>query len=200
MPAHVRAELIGGIVYMASPLKRRHGQHGVQLIHWLAEYALHTPGTEPLENTTSILGSESEPEPDACLIVTPECGGQTWEDKSGYLNGSPEFIGEISYASESIDLNAKKDDYENASVREYLVVALRANRVFWFVRRRGKFRELSAGRDGVLRSEIFPGLWLDAKSLLERDGKRVLEVLREGLATPEHKAFVRKLQRKRGAN
>src|SRR5262249_24922032 len=139
MPEHVRAELIGGIVYMHSPMKRRHGQYGPQVAHWLVGYEEGTTGTEVLAGCNNIHCPESEPEPDACLIILPEFGGQTWEDDKEYLNGAPEFIGEISYASESIDQHAKKSDYEKAGVREYMVLALRMSRVFWFIRRRGKF-------------------------------------------------------------
>jgi Uma2 family endonuclease len=193
MPAHVRAELIGGIVYMSSPMKPPHGRYTGPLIHWLDEYEEATPGTELLAGVTSILGPASEPQPDGCLIVLPEYGGQTWEDKDGYLNGAPEFVGEISYATESIDLHSKKRDYEEAGVREYLVVALRQQQIFWFIRKKGRFKDLSPGSDGILRSEVFPGLWLDGAAFLRRDRKRLLAVLRQGLATPEHTAFVRKL-------
>jgi hypothetical protein len=40
-----------------------------------------------------------------------------------------------------------------------------------------------------LRSQVFPGLWLDPKALLNGDLKTVLAALREGLASPEHRAF-----------
>jgi hypothetical protein len=73
------------------------------------------------------------------------------------------------------------------------VAALRQQQVYWFIRRRGKFRDLLAGKDGVIRSEIFPGLWLDPDALLRRDRKRLLAVLRQGLASREHEAFVAKL-------
>jgi hypothetical protein len=195
MPAHVHAELIGGIVYLASPMRRRHGRYGSLFIRWLDEYEEATPGTEVLAGATNILGPDSEPEPDGCLIVLPECGGQTWEDEAGYLNGAPEFVGELSHATESIDLHAKKLDYEKAGVGEYVVVALRQSKVFWFVRRRGKFRELVPDRDGIFRSEIFPGLWLDGPALLRRDRNGVLAALRHGLAAAEHKAFARKLSK-----
>jgi hypothetical protein len=193
MPEEVRAELIGGIVYMSSPLKRRHGQYSVRLIRWLVEYEEATPGTEVLDNTTSILGSESEPQADGCLLILPECGGQTWEER-GYVHGAPELMAEIGSSTESIDLHAKKSDYEKTGVREYVVAALRSQKVFWFVRRRGKFKELTAGPDGIYRSETFPGLWLDPAALLRRDRKRLLAVLRQGLASPDHAAFVAKLQ------
>jgi hypothetical protein len=72
------------------------------------------------------------------------------------------------------------------------VVALRQNQVFWFARRKGKFKDLSPGNDGVFRSEIFPGLWLDGAAFLRRGRKRLLAVLRQGLASPEHDALARK--------
>ena len=193
MPSHVRAELIGGIVYMASPMKARHGRHGTPLIRWLGEFEEDTPGTEVLVGATTILADESEPEPDGSLLILPEYGGrQTWEE-DGYIAGAPEFLGEIGYATESIDLHAKIDDYENAGVREYVVVALRMHKVFWFARRRGKFKEMSPAPDGIYRSDVFPGLWLDPAAMLRRDGKKLLAVLRKGLASPEHAAFVAKL-------
>ncbi|HZU38215.1 MAG TPA: Uma2 family endonuclease, partial [Gemmataceae bacterium] len=190
MSPDTRAELIGGIVYMSSPQKRPHGRCQGLLSRWLDEYEEATPGTEGLDNSTSILGPGSEPQPDACLLILPECGGQTWEDEDHYLCGAPELVAEVAWATESIDLHAKKIDYEKAGVREYLVVALRMHRVFWFVRRRGKFKEMVAGTDRILRSEVFPGLWLDPSALLRHDRKRLLAVLRRGLASVEHAAFV----------
>jgi hypothetical protein len=90
-------------------------------------------------------------------------------------------------------LNDKRLDYERTGVREYIVAALRQQRVYWFVRRDGRFVEMQPGADGILRSEVFPGLWLDPDALLRVDRRRVLEVLRQGLATPAHAAFVARL-------
>jgi hypothetical protein len=193
MPGLRRAELIEGIVYMPSPQKLRHGRSQKLLACWLDVYVDATPGTETLDGVTAILGPESEPEPDSFLFIE---GGQTWEDEKGYLNGAPELVGEVAWSSESIDLHGKKRDYEKAGVREYVVVALRQQRVYWFIRRRGKFRDLAPGADGVFRSEVFPGLWLDPAALLQRDRKRLLAVLRQGLAAPAHAAFVAKLAAK----
>jgi hypothetical protein len=197
MPSHVRAELIGGIVFMSSPQKKPHGRHHLRFSRWLDEYEEATPGTEAYVNSTDILGPDSEPQPDGCLLIVPECGGQTWDDEKGFINGAPEWIGEISDSTESIDLSRKKLIYEKAGVREYMVAALRSREVFWFVRRRGKFKELVREADGSFRSEVFPGLWLDPAALLRRDRKGMLAVLRRGLASPEHAAFVAKLAGKR---
>jgi Uma2 family endonuclease len=194
----VRAELIGGIVYiMSSPPKIRHGYHHLKLAQLTGEYVDETPGTEGCVNSTTILGPDAEPQPDTCICILPEYGGQTAVDAKGYMTGAPEWIGEISDSPESIDLNRKKLDYENAGVREYVVAAIRTDQVFWFIRRRGKFKPLPEGADGILRSEVLPGFWLHAGAFLNRDSKRLLAALRQGLASAEHAAFVPKLANKR---
>jgi Uma2 family endonuclease len=193
MENHVRAELIGGIVYMASPQKRPHSRTTLLVGHWLGEYEEWTPGTEVLAGATDIMGSASQPEPDHCLFVLPQFGGSVGFNESDYLTGAPELIVETAATTESRDLHQKKDDYEKARVREYVVVALRSRKVFWFIRRHGKFAAMGPGQDGIFRSKIFPGLWLDPEALLERNRARLLTVLREGLASKGHHAFVAKL-------
>ncbi len=193
MPEDTRAELIGGIVYMPSPLKPRHGRMHKRVLHWLAEYEDATSGTEAYDNTTAILAEDSEPQPDAYLIVLPEKGGQMRLNDQEYLEGPPELIVEIALSSEDIDLHAKKNDYEKAGVREYIVIALRQSQVFWFISRNRRFEDLACGTDGILRSEVFPGLWLDRAALLRLDTARIREVLQQGLASPEHAAFVARL-------
>lgn len=71
---------------------------------------------------------------------------------------------------------------------------LKPARVFWFVLRKGKFREVAKGTDGVLRSQVFPGLWLDSEALLKMNRYRLLRALRQGLASAEHAAFVLRLE------
>jgi Uma2 family endonuclease len=193
MPEDSRAELIGGIVHVPSPQKVPHSKAQKLVTRWLDEYAEATPGTDALVNNTQILGPDSEPEPDACLFITPEFGGQVYVDDDEYLHGSPELIVEVSSSTESIDLHRKKRDYEKAGVREYVVLALRMQQVFWFVRRRGKYKEVPLPAEGVFRSRVFPGLWLDAEAVLGNHRQRVLAALGQGLATPEHAAFVAKL-------
>src|SRR5262245_37313674 len=131
MPEDVRAELIGGIVFMPSPLRRPHSRTHVHLLDWLFQYEKATPGTEVHDNATNILGPKSEPQPDACLLISANGLGQT-RDEGGYIVGPPELQAEIATSTVAIDLYEKKGDYEKARVREYIVVTLRPPRVFWF--------------------------------------------------------------------
>jgi hypothetical protein len=81
--------------------------------------------------------------------------------------------------------------------REYTVAAVRTQQLFWFIRRRGKFKPLPKGADGVIRFEVLPGFWLDAQAFANRDGMRLLAALHQGVASAEHAAFVAKLASKR---
>jgi Uma2 family endonuclease len=192
MPEGTRAELIGGVVHMPSPTKRPHGRTHGRVIKWLGVYEDATPGTEMYDNTSNLLGPENEPQPDACLLIAPHRGGQTSE-KEEWIVGAPELIVEVASSTESIDLHGKYADYQRCGVREYVVVALRQKKVFWFVARDEEFVELAASPDGVLRSEVFPGLWLDPAALLSGDQPRVRAILEVGLASAEHAAFVAQL-------
>jgi Uma2 family endonuclease len=195
MPEDFRAELIGGIVYLPSPRKVPHGQALGLVARWLGEYEEATPGTTALLATTLILGPESEPEPDVCLFIDPEYGGKVQIDEDEYLCGAPELVVEVSSSSESIDLHRKKEDYQKAGVLEYVVLALRTQQVYWFVRRRGRHQEVPLPQDGIFRSRQFPGLWFDAEAMLHDQRSRVLAALKQGLATPEHAAFVARLEK-----
>ncbi|MFO0808438.1 MAG: Uma2 family endonuclease [Gemmataceae bacterium] len=197
MPEHFKAELIEGIVYVASPMKPPHGKSHYRFAHWLAGYEDETPGVEGFDNTTFILGSSSEPQPDLSFIVTEAYGGRVRVNADGYFTGPPELIAEVASSSESIDLNAKRRDYERHGIQEYIVVATRQQRVYWFMRRGTAYQPLEPGNDGVLRSEVFPGLWLDPAAFLRDDRARVAAVLRDGLASSEHAAFVAALASKR---
>jgi Uma2 family endonuclease len=195
MPDHVKAELIGGVVYMPSPPKVCHGRPHGRLMGWLLLYQEATPGTDVLDNATTILGKDSEPQPDASLIILPECGGQTREDEEGYLSGPPELVAEVASSSAAYDLHSKRRDYERAGVREYLVLVVHEAQAVWFVRRGQGFEPLQPGADGIFRSELFSGLWLDADALFRGDTVRLHDVLRQGLASPEHARFVESLRR-----
>ncbi|HTE17752.1 MAG TPA: Uma2 family endonuclease [Armatimonadota bacterium] len=196
MPEHVRAELIGGIVFMASPVRQRHGRGTVATIAWLAGYEEATPGTEVLGDVTLILDDESQPEPDALLRILPEYGGHT-RVEDGYVVGAAELVVEVAFATESIDLNRKLADYERAGIEEYVVVLVRAQEVRWFALEEGRYQPLEPDADGLFHSRRFPGLWLDPQALLRGDLARLRQVVQAGAATPEHAEWVARLASQR---
>jgi len=200
MPSDFCAELIGGVVFVPSPLRSEHGESHALVMGWLTNYWIATPGTRVRDNATAILGDFSEPQPDAALVIDPESGGQTSISEDGYATGPPELIVEVASSSESIDLHRKRRDYEQTGVSEYVVVVLRQRLVRWFVLQGGTYREVEADASGIFKSTVFPGLWLNAPALLRLDGRQVMATLQQGLETPEHVAFVLQLQERRNAS
>jgi Uma2 family endonuclease len=193
-----KAELIEGIVYVASPL--RHEQHGKphsRVITWLGVYQAMTLGVDLSDAPTVRLDADNEPQPDAVLFVETNAGGQTRLSNDGYIEGSPELIVEVAASSAAIDTGSKKQVYRRNGVLEYIIWQSYDNQIEWFSLTDGEYRSLSPDPDGILRSQVFPGLWLAIEALLNNQMVQVLEVLQMGLKSPEHTAFVQRLQQNR---
>ena len=124
--------------------------------------------------------------------MLPEFGGQA-DIVDGYIEGAPEWVGEVSSSTVSLDLHAKLNVYRRNGVREYFVWRTQDEAIDWFVLREGQFERLPPDADGFLRSRQYPGLWLDPEAMTSGRLKRVIEVLQQGLASPEHAAFVERL-------
>lgn len=105
-------------------------------------------------------------------------------------------MAEVAASSVSLDLHAKLHVYRRNGVREYVVWRVDDQAIDWFVLREGRYEPMRLGPDGVYRSEVFPGLWLDAAALLRGDLLRVFQVVQEGLAGGDYKAFVARLREK----
>ena len=187
-PEIKNAELIGGMVFMPSPLSVQHGDRDSDVGTWLGVYRAATPGTASGHNTTSFI-LEDTPQPDINLRILPEYGGSSWIEGK-YLGGRPELLTEICGSSASYDLHIKLPLYEAAGIPEYLAILLFEQEVRWHVLVGSRYQLLSPDPNGLLRSRIFPGLWLDSNALLKGNLHQVLARLQEGLHSPEHERFV----------
>ena len=189
MPDLKQAELIDGVVFMASPVSSDHSTLHIDLGGWLFFYRSHTPGCHAGSDGTWVMGPKDTPQPDLFLRISPDFGGQS-SDSGRYATGAPELIVEVSGSSLSRDLGIKLDLYRRAGVREYLTVQLQPRAIVWRRLTRGKYKDIVPAADGILRSRVFPGLWLHPEALWK--GK-LLPVAQQGLAAPEHAAFVKRL-------
>lgn len=193
MPQVKKAELIEGIVYVASPRRyRRHGQPHLLVTTWLGTYCAATPGVEAADAPTIRLDADNEPQPDAILRLAQ--GGRSTISLDDYIEGAPELIVEIAASSASYDLHDKLRVYRRNSVQEYIVWRTYEPQIDWFYLDEGEYRTLAPDADRILRSRQFPGLWLAGDRLLSNDLAAVLMVLQQSIATPEHRAFVASLQ------
>jgi hypothetical protein len=187
-PEIKRAELIGEVVYMPSPVALDHGDAELNVGAWLSAYAIATPGTKGSNNPTVFL-LEDAPQPDVLLRILPDHGGSSWVE-GDYLHGPPELVAEICRSSAAYDLNQKLDLYQRAGVKEYLAILLYEQKVRWHYREAGNYQLLEASADGNLRSRVFPGLWLAGQALLDDKMSEVMAQLNKGLQSAEHARFV----------
>jgi Uma2 family endonuclease len=194
MPHLKKAELIEGVVYVPSPVRhRQHGSPHAHLTGWLVQYAAHTPGVEVSDNSSVRLDLDNEPQPDALLFIDPACGGQVRISADGVIEGAPELVAEVASSSVSYDLHAKLHVYRRNGVREYIVWRVLEREIDWFVLRAGQYERMPVDAQGLVRSEVFPGLWLDPAALVRGDLATALAIVQRGLASPEHVAFVTRL-------
>jgi Uma2 family endonuclease len=191
-PGTTKFELIGGVVYMASPMREPHGHYTSKLNLVFSLYELSTPGTRATEGISAILGDKSEPQPDLILRLLPEYGGLAKLDEDEYLVGPPELVVEVAYSTRAIDMNRKRQDYLAAGVQEYLVLCVEEREIHWF--HFPSKRKLKADKAGLWKSRVFPGLWLDGPAVVDCDSTRLVAALQKGLATAEHADFVRRLK------
>ena len=193
MPDVKKAELIDGVVYMPSPVRIDvHGEPHADLLLWLGNYRLLTPNVRTADNTTVRLGRRNVPQPDALLRIVR--GGHSTLGPDGYLENGPELVAEVAASSVSIDRNAKFRVYRDKGISEYVLWRVEDQEIDWFVLRDRQYVNLPLSEDGIIRSEVFPGLWLDPAAMIALDAPRVHEVLLQGLASPEHAAFVERMR------
>ncbi len=189
-----KAELIEGVVYMPSPVYlNTHAAPHSLLVAWVVTYRAATPGTAAADNATVRLDADNQPQPDVLLYVLPEYGGRVRISEDDYLEGGPEWIGEVASSTASYDLHSKLNAYRRNQVGEYLVMLPRQGEVRWFELQADRY-ELLVEQDGILRSRQFPGLWLNIPALLAGDAAKMLDTLHVGLKSPEHTEFVDRLQ------
>ncbi|MGV3722045.1 MAG: Uma2 family endonuclease [Actinomycetota bacterium] len=194
MPDVKKAELIEGVVYMPSPVRRRgHSRPHIVAATWIGTYAAATPEVEFGADGSIRLDLDNEPQPDVFLMLPQSAGGNAAIDTDDYVAGAPELVVEVGGSSASHDLHVKLNVYRRNGVREYVVWRVYESAVDWFVLRGTEYARIQPDEAGVFHSEVFPGLRLDAPALARGDLATVLATLRQGLDSPAHADFVARL-------
>jgi Uma2 family endonuclease len=189
-----KAELIDGIVYIPLPPRyQRHARPHAYLGGWIGQYMSETPGVDGATNATLRLDEDNEPQPDLILRIDQSKGGRSRVSEDDYLEGPVELVAEVAGSSISIDAHAKFNLYRRHGIAEYLIWRVDDAAIDWFILREGHYVRLEPGADGIIRSETFPGLWLDPAALIRGDLPRVFEIVNAGADTPEHEAFCSRL-------
>lgn len=170
-PPRIKAELIEGVVYVASAVSLPHGDEHFRLIGWLAAYTARHPDVVGSDNATIRLDLDNQPQPDVHLRCRSSTRNRMADE---YLEGPPELIAEIAVTSQSIDLHDKLVAYRRNGVPEYIVWRVYDRAVDWFALEGGDYVRLEPDATGVIRSRVFPGLRLAVQALIDGDMATVL--------------------------
>ncbi len=103
------------------------------------------------------------------------------------------MVAEVAASSASNDLHDKKRAYRRNGVQEYIVWQILSNKLDWFSLQNGEYVPLEAEANGIIKSRVFPGLWLAPAALLKGEMTQVLALLQQGLNSQEHTEFVQRL-------
>ncbi|MBE9195972.1 Uma2 family endonuclease [Synechocystis sp. LEGE 06083] len=170
-----KAELIEGIVHVASPLRHTyHGQPHSAIITWLGTYQAQRNDLAVSIEATVRLDDENELQPDGILF---RLEGSAHIDEDEYISGAPELVVEIAASTASYDLHSKKRVYESHGVREYIVWRTLDRKIDWFVLSDGKYERLSPDDNGLIISQEFPGLVLNTPAMLANNMAEVIATI-----------------------
>jgi Uma2 family endonuclease len=155
---HEKADLIDGVIYMASP--ENLGAH--DLFRWL--YRLIGDFVEELDagevfgsRVAFRLAERQAPEPDLAVVRKDRLHLK----QRNFFNGPPDLAIEIvSPDSVERDYHQKREQYRRARIPEYWIIDELEQRVTLLrLTRTGGYREVQPRR-GALHSKALPGFWL----------------------------------------
>ena len=176
-----KADLLDGVIYMASPEGLDANRLFVWLIGLMDDYVEELKLGEIFGSRVAFrLEESSGPEPDIGFVDQ----NRLKLKRRGFFDGHPDVAMEI-VSPESVerDYHKKKLTYERHKVGEYWIIDELKEQVHLFrLDGKGKYREVRP-KNGILRSEVIAGFWLKPGWLWQVPRPPKHKILAEILAT-----------------
>jgi Uma2 family endonuclease len=181
-----KADLIDGVIYMASPDSYVDDQLAGFLSSLMRGFAeAHDLGKVFGSRFAFRLSPLRAPEPDVAFVKQDRLG---LVDARG-MNGGPDVAVEVvSHDSRSRDYGEKKRLYEDAGVAEYWIVDPGQRRAEFYRLEQALYRLTPLDHNRVFRSQALHGFWLDVEWLfvgeLPKTSEKLAEILVRTRKTP----------------
>lgn len=174
-----KADLINGVIFMASPESIDHNKLLNFLLHLLDQYVQHRDLGDVVANRVAFrIGDRSGPEPDVAFISRE----RSKLIRRGYIDGPPDFAIEIvSPSSVDHDFETKRLLYETAGVREYWIIDPDEESATFLQLKDGKFEEVPPNNQRI-ESAVVPGFEIDATWLWQRPLPQTLPIVQAMIA------------------
>lgn len=153
-----KADLIDGVIYMASPESVGHNDCIGFLFNVLSQFVRRRGfGRVNVNRVAYRLSSGTAPEPDLAFVAASRASIV----KHGYVDGPPDVAVEfVSPDSVLRDYELKRRAYEKAGVAEYWIIDLDERRATFYVLESGVYRDAPLTR-GEFHSRAIPGFRLN---------------------------------------
>lgn len=176
-----KADLIDGVIYMASP----DNTDASDLFMWLAtllyDYVqYHDLGAVHGSRVACRLDDTNAPEPDILFVDRSRLDVI---ERGGVAGPADLAVEIVSPESVERDYEKKRRLYERFGFREYWIVDEELERVTLYRLKGGAFKE-ARPRKGVLTSSVLPGFWLRPAWVWQQPRPKKAAVLEEILAGP----------------
>ncbi len=180
-----KADLIDGVIYLASPENIDHNK----LLGWLYKVLgsfieERELGVLTINRVAYRLSDKTAPEPDLAFVRKER---ERQIERTGHMEGPPDLAIEIvSPDSSRRDYVRKRSRYEEAGVEEYWIIDPDEQKAVFLVRESGRFVE--AQLDGyVHRSRVVPGFALDVRWLWQRPLPKTSAIVASILSASENR-------------
>jgi Uma2 family endonuclease len=171
-----KADLIDGVIYMASPDNNDANKLCVWLLTLMQMLVEEQDlGQMFVSRSAFRLDESNSPEPDLAFVRRD----RLHLVQRGFTDGPPDLAVEI-VSPESVerDYDKKRRQYQRAGVREYWIVDETEEKATLLrLGANHRYREIRP-RNGVLTSEAMPGLWLRPEWLWQQPRPKVSAVLK----------------------
>ncbi len=159
-----KADLINGVIYMASPDSPRANKIACFINSLIRFYIAgrEIRGECYASRVAFVIDGSHAPEPDVSYL-TPE---RAHLEASGRVHGPPDIAVEI-VSQESVhrDYELKREMYEAAGVAEYWLIDPIDSRTEFLVLRDGRYQAPALENGNRFRSTVIPGFWLNVEWL-----------------------------------
>lgn len=170
-----KADLIDGVIYMASPENTDANELFLWLVNLLSLYVRRKKLGKIFGSRVACrLDDKNAPEPDILFVAT----AHIHRVKRGGIAGPADLAMEI-VSPESVerDYVKKRQQYERFGIREYWIIDEEERKVTLLrLDEKGKYRDVRPRR-GVYHSQVLIGFWLDPAWLWQESFPDPLETL-----------------------
>jgi Uma2 family endonuclease len=179
VPDGEKADLIDGVIYMASPDNTDAGDLNSWLCALMRGFVdARDLGKVYVSRVAYRLGPKDSPEPDLGFLPKDQLS----QRERGFIDGPPALAVEI-VSPDSVDRDyvKKLKLYRKAGVKEYWIIDLDAPRATFLVLEGKKYKKVAPVKH-IYKSVVLPGFDIDVRWLFAKDRPNILEVLPRLLA------------------